>query len=242
MNHSTPGLPVHYQLLEFTHSCPLSRWCHPAISPSVIPFSSCPQSLPASGSFPMSQSFAWGGQSIGVSASASVLPMNTQDWSPLQWTGWISLRSKGFSSLLQHHNSKASIPHRSAFFTVQLSHPNMTTGKTIALTRWTFVGKVMSLLFNMLSRLVITFLPRSRRLLISWLQSPSAVILEPQTIKSDTVSTVSPSISHEMMGPDAMIKHYRQPIIMPLKVTATLEVLHTLAHNLGNYQWVQGKA
>ena len=100
-------------------------------------------------------------------------------------------------SLLQHHSSKASILRHSAFFTVQLSHPYMTTGKTIALTRRTFVGKVMSLLFNMLSRLVITFLPRSKRLLISWPQSPSAVILEPKEIKSDTVSTVSPSISHE---------------------------------------------
>ena len=96
-------------------------------------------------------------------------------------------------SLLQHHRSKASILRFSAFFTVQLSHPYMTTGKTTALTRWTFVGKVMSLLFNMLSRLVITFLPRSKRLLISWLQSPSAVILEPKKIKSDTISTVSPS-------------------------------------------------
>ena len=108
-------------------------------------------------------------------------------------------------SLLQHHSSKASILRRSAFFRVQLSHPYMTTGKTIALTRQTFVGKVMSLLLNMLSRLVITFLPRSKRLLISWQQSPSAVILEPKKIKSDTVSTVSPSISHEVMGLDAMI-------------------------------------
>ena len=108
-------------------------------------------------------------------------------------------------SLLQHHTSKASILWHSAFFTVQLSHPYMTTGKTIALTRRTFAGKVMSLLFNMLSRLVITFLPRSKRLLISWLQSPSTVILEPKKIKSDTVSTVSPSVSHEVMGPDAMI-------------------------------------
>ena len=107
-------------------------------------------------------------------------------------------------SLLQHHSSKASILRHSAFFTVQLSYPYMTTGKTIAVTRQTFAGKVMSLLFNMLSRLVITFLPRSKRLLISWLHSPSAVILEPQKIKSDTVSTVSPSICHEVMGPDAM--------------------------------------
>ena len=108
-------------------------------------------------------------------------------------------------NLLQHHSSKASVLWRSAFFIVQLSHPYMTTGKTIALTRQTFVGKVMSLLLNMLSRLVITFLPRSKCLLISWLQSPSAVILELKKIKSDTVSTVSPSISHKVMGPDAMI-------------------------------------
>ena len=107
--------------------------------------------------------------------------------------------------LLQHHSSKASILQRSVFFTEQLSHPYMTSGKTIALTRWTFVGKAMSLLFNMLSRLVIIFLPRSKYLLISWLQSPSAVIMEPKKIKSDTVSPVSPSISHEVMGPDAMI-------------------------------------
>src|SRR5574340_280519 len=107
--------------------------------------------------------------------------------------------------LLQHHSSKASSLRHSAFFTVQLSRPYMTTGKTIALTRRTSVGKVVSLLLNLLSRLVITFLPRSKRLLISWLQSPSAVILEPPKIKSDTVSTVSPSICHEVMGPDAMI-------------------------------------
>ena len=108
-------------------------------------------------------------------------------------------------SLLQHHSSKASILRHSAFFTVHLSHPYLTTGKTIALTRRTFVDKVMSLLFNMLSRSVIPFLPRSKRLLISWLHSPSAVILEPRKIKSDTVYTVSPSICHEVMGPDAMI-------------------------------------
>ena len=108
-------------------------------------------------------------------------------------------------SLLQHHSSKASVLQHSAFFIVQLSHPYMTTGKTIALTTQTFVGKVMSLLFNMLSRLVITFLPRSKHLLISWLQSPSALILKPKKIRSVTVSTVSPSICHEVMGPDAMI-------------------------------------
>ena len=111
-----------------------------------------------------------------------------------------------FKSLLQHHSSKASILWLSAFFIVQLSHPYMTTGKTIALTRQMFVGKVMSLLFNMLSRLVIAFLPRSKHLLISWLQTPSTVILEPPKIKSATVSTVSPSICHEVMGWDANSK------------------------------------
>ena len=108
-------------------------------------------------------------------------------------------------SLLQHHSSKASILRHSAFFIVQLAHPYMTTRKTIALRRWTFVDKVMPLLFNILSRWVITFLPRSKRLFILWLQSPSAVILEPRKIKSATVSTVSPYICHEVMGPDAMI-------------------------------------
>ena len=150
----------------------------------------------------MSQFFASGGQSIGVSASASVLPgliSFRMDWLDL-------LEVEGtLKSLLQHHSSKASILWCSAFFIAQLSHSYMTTGKTIALTRQTFVDKVMSLLFNMLSRLVITFLPRSKRLLISWLQSPSAVILEPPKIKSATVSTVSPSISYEVMGLDAMI-------------------------------------
>ena len=161
----------------YQNSCPSSWWCHPAISCSVIPFSSCPQSLPASGSFPMSQLFASGDQSIGVSASTSVLPMNTQDWSPLGWTGWISLLSKGLSRVYSNTTVQ-----KLQFFGAQLSPQStyhMTTGKTIALTRWTFVGKVMSLFFNMLSRLVITFLPKSKHLLISWLQSPSAVILEP---------------------------------------------------------------
>ena len=160
----------------YSNSCPSSWWWYPAISSSVVPFSSCPQSLPATGSFPMSQFFTWGGPSTGVSASASVLPMNTQDWSPSGWTGWISFAVQGtLKSLLQHHSSKASILQHSAFFIVQLLHPYMTTGKTIALIRQTFVGKVMSLLLNMLSRLVIALLPRSKHLLISWLQSPSAV-------------------------------------------------------------------
>ena len=122
----------------------------------------------------------------------------------MDWLDLLAVQGT-LKSLLQHHSSKASIIRLSVFFTVQLSHPYMTTGKTIALTRWTFVGKVMPLLFNMLSRLVITFLPRSKHLLISWLQSPSAVILDPKTIKSVTISTVFPSICHEVMGPDAMI-------------------------------------
>ena len=122
----------------------------------------------------------------------------------MNWLDFLAVQGT-LKSLLQHHSSKASILWCSAFFTAQLSHPYMTTGKTLALTRRTFVAKVMSLLFNMLSRLVIAFLPRSKRLLISWLQSPSAVILEPRKIKSATVSTVSPSISLEVMGPDDMI-------------------------------------
>ena len=166
----TPG--VH------SDSCPSSQWCWPAISSSVVPFSFCPQFLPESGYFPVSQLFAWGGQNTGVSALALVIPKNTQDWSS-EWTGWISLQSKGLSSLLQHHSSKAPILKCLAFFIVQLSSPHMTTGKAIALTRWTFVGKIIYLLFNMLSRLVIAFLPRSKCILISWLQSPSAVILDP---------------------------------------------------------------
>jgi len=146
------------------------------------------------------------------SFSFSISPSN-------EYSGLISFRMDCFDllavqgtlkSLLQHHSSKASILWHSAFFMVQLSHPYMTTGKTIALSKWTFVGKVMSLLFNMLSNLVIAFLPRSNGLLMSWLQSPSAVILEPPKIKSFTVSTVSPSICHEVMGPDAMILVYCQ--------------------------------
>ena len=148
----------------------------------------------------MSQLFASGGQSIRVSA-----PSN-------EYSGLISLRidwldllavQGTLKSLLQHHNSKASVLQCSTFFIVQLSHPYIIIGKAIALTRWTFVGKVMSLLFNMLSRLVIAFLLRSKHLLISWLQSPSTVILEPKKIKTVTVSIVCPSICHEMMGLDA---------------------------------------
>ena len=125
-------------------SCPLSQWCHPTISSSVIPFSSHLQSFPASGSFLRSQLFASDGQSMGVSASASILPMNIQDWFPLEWTGLDLLAvQRTLKSLLQHHSLKASILWCSAFFMVQLSRPYLTTGKTITLTRQTFVGKVM---------------------------------------------------------------------------------------------------
>ena len=168
----TPGV--------YPNSCSLSQWCHPTFSFSVIPFSSCLQSFPAWGSFQMSQFFTSGDQSIGVLASVSVLPLNIQDCITLGRTGWISFAAQGtLKSLLQQHSSKASILLGSAFFIVLLSYPYMTTGKTVALTRWAFVGKVISLLFKMLSWLVITFLPRSRGLLISWLQSLSAFILEP---------------------------------------------------------------
>ena len=135
-----------------SNSCPSSEWCHPTISSSVVPFFSSLQSFPASGSFQMSQFFPSGGQSIGVSASTSVLPMNIKGWLPLGLTGLISLHSKGtLKSLLQQPSLKASVLQCSPFFMVQFSHPYMTTGKTTALARWTFVSKVMSLLFNTLS-------------------------------------------------------------------------------------------
>ena len=151
----------------------------------------------------MSQLFKSGSQRIRVSALVSVLPMNIQDRFLLKWTGWISLQSKGFPRVFSNTTVQKHL-----FFSTQFSsqsNSRIHTGplaKTIALTRWTFVGQVMSLLFNMLSRLVIAFLPKSKSLLISWLQSPSALTLEPPKIKS---VTVSPSICHEVMGPDAMI-------------------------------------
>ena len=179
MNRSMPGLPVHHQLPKFTQTH--VHWVGDAIQPSH-PLSS--HSLPSPNPFQHQGLFQWVNTSHEV---AKVLEFQPQHQS-FQWTlrlmsfrmDWLDLLAvQGtLKSLLQHHNSKSSILQRSAFFTVQLSHPYMTTGKTIALTRWTFAEKVMSLLFNMLSRLVITFLPRSKHLLISWLQSPSAVILD----------------------------------------------------------------
>ena len=154
----TPGI--------YSNSCPSSQWCHPTIS-SCHPLLLLPSIFPTSGSFQMSQLCASGGQSIGVSASASVLPVKIQDWYPfrIDWLDLLAVQGT-LKSLLQHHSSKASILQHSTFFLVQLSHPYMTTGKTIAFTRQTLVGKGMSLLFNMLSSLVIAFLPRSKCLLI----------------------------------------------------------------------------
>ena len=203
INRSTPGLPVHHQLPEFTqtnvhHVGDAIQPSHPLSSPS-------PPVLNPSQNQGV---FTWVSSLHQVakywSFSFNISPSNEHSGLTSFRMDWLDLLSvQGtLKSLLQHCSSKTSILWCSAFFIVQLSHPYMTTGKTIALTKWTFVGKVMSLLFNMLSRLVITFLPRSKRLLVSWLQSPSAVILESQNIKFDTVS---PSISHEVMGPDAMI-------------------------------------
>ena len=206
MNHSMPVFPVHHQLpkLAQTHvhqvsdainhltlCCPLLLL--PSIFPSIRVFSN--ESI-LHIRWPKYWSFSF---SISPSNEHPGLISFRMDWLDI-----LSVQGT-LKSLLQHHSSKASILRCSAFFTVQLSHPCMTTRKTITLTRWIFVGKVTSLLFNTLSRLVTTFLSRSKRLLNSWLQSPSAVILEPRKIKSDTVPTVSPSISHEVMGPDAMI-------------------------------------
>ena len=205
MDCSTPGLPVHHQLPEFTQTH--LYWVRDAIQPSH----------PLLSLLLLSSVFL----NIRVFPNESVLCIRwPKYWSfcvsispSNEYSGLISFRMDcldllavqgTLKSLLQHHSSKALILQCSAFFIVQLSYPYMTTGKTIALTRWTSVGKVMSLPFKMLSRLVITLLPRSKRLLMSWLQSPSAVILEPQKIKSATVSIVSPSICHEMMEPSAV--------------------------------------
>ena len=204
MNCSTPGLPVHHQLPECTQTHEFTQTHVHRVSDAIQPSHSLSSPSPPAPNPSQHQSlFQW---------------VNTCMWWPKYWSfsfnispsnehsGLISFRMdwldllavhKTLKSLLQHHSSKASILQRSAVFLVQLSHPYTTTGKTIALTRQTFVGKVISLLFNMLSRLVITFLPRSKHLLISWLQSSSAVILEPPKIKSDTVSTVSPSMDHK---------------------------------------------
>ena len=157
LQHARPPCPSPTPRV-YTNSCPLGQWCHPIISSSVVPFSSPHQSFPALGSLQMSQFFASGGQSIGVSASASVLTMNIQDWFPLGWTCWISLQSKGLSRVFSNTTIQKHQFFSSALFIVQLSHPYMTTGKTIALTRWTFFGKVMSLLFIFLLFVLFLFI------------------------------------------------------------------------------------
>ena len=199
MDCSMPGFPVHHQLLK-----PTQTHVH-CVGDTMQPSHSL--SSPPPPAFKLSQ-HQGPFQRVGSShqwpkywsLSFSISPSNEYSGLISFRTAWLDLLAlQGtLKSLLRHHSSKASILLHSAFFIVQLSHPYITTGKSIALTRWTFLGKVMSLLFNMLSRLVIAFLPRSKGLLTSWLQSPSAVILEPPKIKSVTVSIVSPSICHEL--------------------------------------------
>ena len=200
MNCSMPGHPVHHQLPEFTQShvhrvSDAIQPSHPLLFPSPpAPNTSQHQGFSNESTLCMRWPKYW-------SFNLSISPSN-------EYSGLISFRidwlEKTLKSLLRHHSSKASVFLSSAFCIVQLSHPYTATGKTIALTRQTFVSKVMSLLFDMLSRLVIVFLPRGKHVLISWLYSPSAVILEPIKINSVTVSIVSPSICHEVMGSDAM--------------------------------------
>ena len=178
MDCSTAGFSVLHGLLECSNSCPVSWWCCPSISSSIILFSSCLQSFQESGSFPMMWLCIRWPNYWSLSFNFSISPSN-------EYSGLISFRMDwldllAVKSLLQHHSWKPSILGHSAFFLMQFSHPHMTTGKIIALTRWTSGSKVMSLLFNMLSRFLIVFLPRSKCLLISWLQSPSAVILGPR--------------------------------------------------------------
>ena len=211
MGCSMPGFPALHHLPKFSQTH--VHWVSDAIQPSYLLLS---PSTPALNLSQHQGLFKWVSSSYQV---AKVLELQLQHQSfsispSNEYSGLISFRMDWLDLLavqvtlknfLQHYNSKALFLQCSAFFMVQLSHPYMTTENTIALARWTFVGKVMSLLFKKLSRLVITFLPRSKRLLTSWLQSPSAVILEPKKIKSVIVSTVSPSICHEVMWPDAMI-------------------------------------
>ena len=194
------GLPVRHHLPEFAQvhvHCigDAIQPCHPLMPSSPLSFN-----LPASGTFPM-RWFTSDDQNTGVSVSASSLPMSIQGWFPSRLTGLLSLLSKGLSGvLLQDHSWEASILWHSAFFMVQLSQMDMTTVNTIALTMWTFVSRVTSLLFNTLCRFVLDFLPRSNCLLISWLQSPSAVTLEPKKRKSVTTSTFSLFICLDAMG------------------------------------------
>ena len=206
MDCSTAGFPVHHQIPE-----PAQTHVH-RVSDAIQP--SHPLLSPSPATFNLSHIRVFSNESVlhirwpkYWNLNFSISPSNEHPGLISFGMDWLDLLAvqETLKSLLQHHSSKASIRLRSAFFIVQFSHPYMTTGKTIALTRQNFVGKVMSLLFNMLSRFVIAFLPTSEHLLISWMQLPSAVILEPKKIKSVTVSIVSPSICHDVMGPDAMI-------------------------------------
>ena len=220
MDWSTPGFPVHHQLPELTQTH--VHWVGDTIQPSH------PLSFPSPSAFNPSQHQGFSTESVLCirwprywSFSFSISHSNEYSWMisfRMDWLDLLALQGT-LKNLLQHHSSKGSIVRYSAFLIAQFSHPYMTTGKTIALTRRTFVGKVMSLLFNMLFRLFITFLPRSKHLLISCLQSPSTVILESLKIKSTTVSIVSPSICHEVMGPDAMILIFWE---LSLKPTSSL--------------------
>ena len=208
VNRWTSAHPLPYSSLSpgvCSNSCSLSWWCYPTISSSVAPFSFCLQSFQASGSFLMSWLFASGGQSIGASASTSVLPMNIQNWFPLGLTGLISLLSKGLSRVFS-----SSIVQKRQFFGTQPSlwfNSHICTWLLEKPLLWLYgpLSAKWCLFFNTLSRFVMAFLSRTKHLLILWLQSPSAVILEPKKIKSATLSTFPPSICHEVMGLDAMI-------------------------------------
>ena len=234
-----------------SNSCPL-RSCHPTISSSVTPFSSYLQYFPAPGSFPMSWLFASGGQSIGASASASVLPMNILGWFPFK-TDWFDLLAvQGILKSLLQHNSKASVLQCPAFFMVQLSHLYMTTGKTTALAIWTFVSKVMSLLFNTLSRFVRAFLPRSNHLLISWLQPPLSVQpcffqftmpelwIQPTADSAVLFSAIKLMIGGPLgqQGLAFLSMHYEsEPVLSPLIHSATRAVVGLCPpfHRWGNW-------
>ena len=215
MDCSMPCFPVLHYFLELAQI--YVHWVDDATQPSYPLLSPSP---PASifSSISLFQSFSSSHRVVKVLELQfqHLFPMNIQGWFPLGLTAWISLLSKGPLSLLLHYNFKVSILWCWACFIVQLSHPYMTTGKTIVLTRWAFVGQVMSLLFNMLPMFLRAFLPRSKCLLISWMQSPSTVILEPKKIKSVTVSIVSPSIFHEEMGLDALILVFLNIILSQL--------------------------
>ena len=246
MNHSTPDLSVHHQLPESTQThvhrvSDAIQPSHPLSSPPLMPYI-----------FPSIRVFS-NESALRIrwpkywSFSFNISPSNEHPGLISFRMGWLDLLAAqgSLKSLLQHHSSKASILWCPSFFIVQLSHAYMTTGKTIALTGWTFVGKVMSLLLNVLSRLVITFLPRSKHLLISWLQSPSALILEPRKIKSATVSTVSPSSCHEVMGLDALILvfwmlSFKPTFSHPLSLSSrgSLVLLHFLDICLCKSFWV----